>query len=181
MSVPNQKIVKINKPQYTDSFLTIGIDEWQAAFQELRQPSAFALYLYLAGNRDGFSLELSQEATKNSLGISKSTYHRAIDELIDKGYLTEVSGNVFSFHTSPADGTLAYEPLKSHSRDTEVSQMGQDVFVDGTEQSHLRDASYSRMNTEIDNTYKTNKIDKFIYRDQNKETNLGDWEIDLGF
>ena len=181
MSVPNQKIIKINKPQYTDSFLTVGIDEWQRAFQELRQPSAFALYLYLAGNRDGFSLELSQEAIKNSLGISKSTYHRAIDELIDKGYLTEVSGNLLSFHTSPADGTPADEPIKSHSRDTEVSQMGQDVFIDETEQSHLRDASYSRMNTEIDNIYTINNTDKFIYGNQNQETSIENWATDLGF
>lgn len=172
MSVPNQKIVKINKPQYTDSFLTVGIDEWQKAYQELRQPSAFALYLYLAGNRDGFSLELSQEAIKNSLGISKSTYHRAIDELIDKGYLAEVSGNLLEFYTSPIGETTADEPSKSHMWDTEIPPMGQDVFIDETEQSHLRDASYSRMNTEIDNIYTTNNTDSFIYRNQNQESLL---------
>ena len=59
MSFPNQKQVIIHKQKYKDYFLQIGISEWQQAVREMNK-GEFALYLYLAGNADGFHLELSQ-------------------------------------------------------------------------------------------------------------------------
>ena len=63
---PNQKVIHINKNKYTANFLQVGIDEWQTAFKKLT-PSAFAVYLYLASNADGFDLALSQKAIENAL------------------------------------------------------------------------------------------------------------------
>lgn len=72
------------------------------AYKEL-SPSAFAFYLYLAGNADGFLLELSMEATKNALGFSKATYDRAVSMLKEKNYLNQISGNKYEFTLTPCD------------------------------------------------------------------------------
>ena len=77
---PNQKVIHIQKRTYEDNFLQVGNDEWQRAAREL-SGSAFKLYLYLAGNKDGFELALSQKAVEDTTGLSKNTYHRAVEEL----------------------------------------------------------------------------------------------------
>ena len=56
MSVPNQKIVCINKPKYQQNFLQIGVQEWQEARQAMTY-SEFSFYLYLASNANGYNLE----------------------------------------------------------------------------------------------------------------------------
>lgn len=99
MSVPNQKIVVIHKAKYKDYFLQIGISEWQQALQEMNK-CEFALYLYLAGNADGFNLELSQQAFENATGYKKTSYHAAVNKLLELGYLVHVHGNKYDFHTS---------------------------------------------------------------------------------
>lgn len=101
MSVPNQKIVFIRKPNYVsenESFLMVGKQEWIEAYNRLA-PASFALYLYLAGNNDGYRLELSQTAVEKEIRISRASYDRAKKELIDKGYLVQAYGNVYEFHT----------------------------------------------------------------------------------
>lgn len=97
---PNQKILHINKPAYTENFLTIGIDEWAKA-SKLLSPNTFKLYLYASGNKDSFDLALSRQAVMNLLGISKDSYIRGVKELLDKGYLVPKQGNIYDFYTSP--------------------------------------------------------------------------------
>ena len=97
---PNQKVIHINKNKYTANFLQVGIDEWQTAFKKLT-PSAFAVYLYLASNADGFDLALSQKAIENALGIKKTAYHTAIEALKKEGYIEVLQGNIEVFHTAP--------------------------------------------------------------------------------
>lgn len=93
---PNQKVIHIQKRTYEDNFSQVGNDEWQRAAREL-SGSAFKLYLYLAGNKDGFELALSQKAVEDTTGLSKNTYHRAVEELETKGYLSSTKGNVYVF------------------------------------------------------------------------------------
>ena len=97
---PNQKVIHINKNKYTANFLQVGIDEWQTAFKKFT-PSAFAVYLYLASNADGFDLALSQKAIENALGIKKTAYHSAIEALKKEGYIEVLQGNIEVFHTAP--------------------------------------------------------------------------------
>ena len=97
---PNQKVIHINKNKYTANFLQVGIDEWQTAFKKFT-PSAFAVYLYLASNADGFDLALSQKAIENALGIKKTAYHTAIEALKKEGYIEVLQGNIEVFHTAP--------------------------------------------------------------------------------
>ena len=100
MSVPNQKVVYIHKRKYTGNFLQIGIDEMRLAQQQMTY-CEFVLYLYLAGNANGFKLELSQQAFENTTGYKKTAYHNAVNKLIELGYLTQSYNYHYEFHTTP--------------------------------------------------------------------------------
>ena len=91
----NQKTIIINKKKYDKNFLQIGIDEWQEAYKKLK-PTAFAIYLYLCGNKDGYHFDLSPAAIDNALGIKKTAYYSAIQQLEEENYI--VDGN---FYTTP--------------------------------------------------------------------------------
>ena len=104
MSYSNQKILRIVKPKYEREFLQVGITEWQNAYKVLT-PSAFAIYLYLASNADGFCLELSQKAIENSLGIKKTAYFDAIKQLEKESYILPIGNNEFIFQTAKSAKT----------------------------------------------------------------------------
>ena len=92
----NQKVIHIQKPEYEKNYLQVGNNEWQKAGKILTY-AAFKIYLYLAGNKNGFDLALSQKAVEQTLGVSKATYHTAIQELESRGYLSLKKGNVYEF------------------------------------------------------------------------------------
>ena len=100
MTHPNQKVIKVYKTDVEKGFLQINKKDWEEAFQTLGQ-SAFGLYLYLANNNDDFRIALSPVAVKKAIGISESTYRRAIDELIKDAYLTLEKNNTYIFTTTP--------------------------------------------------------------------------------
>ena len=101
-SYPNQSIVTIHKPQYKENFLQVAIDEWQEAFVVLPRAS-LGLYLYLCGNQNGFPLALSSADVQKRLGISDSSYRRAVEDLLAAGYLIMRNGkkNTMDFYTFP--------------------------------------------------------------------------------
>lgn len=101
-SFPNQKIITIHKPEYEGNFVQVAIDEWQEAFATLPRIS-FGLYLYLCGNKNKFNYALSSVAVQNALGVSDSSYRRAVDDLLAAGYLIMRKGNehTLDFYTSP--------------------------------------------------------------------------------
>ena len=94
MSVPNQKKVIINKPKYKANFLQIGIDEWQQA-RKVMTYGEFSLYLYLAGNADGFNLELSRQAFENATGYKKTAYKRCRKKVNQFGLFGKCAGEYF--------------------------------------------------------------------------------------
>lgn len=100
ITYPNQKIIHINKGEYTQNYLTVGIEEWTEASKVLK-PNTFKVYLYLCSNADGFDLALSRQDAMNKLGISLDSYKRAIKELTDKKYIELKQGNVYDFYTMP--------------------------------------------------------------------------------
>ena len=85
-TVPNQKVVHVNRQKCDKNFLQISKDNWYAANKDLG-PYGLQLYLYIAGNRDGFDFALSQEAAERDAGITKTTFHKYVKVLIEKGYL----------------------------------------------------------------------------------------------
>ena len=85
-TVPNQKVVHVNRQKCDKNFLQISKENWYAANKDL-SPYGLQLYLYIAGNMDGFNLALSQEAAEQEAGIKKTTFHAYVKEMIAKGYL----------------------------------------------------------------------------------------------
>ena len=65
--------------------------------------SSLGLYLYLCGNQNGYPLSLSSVAVQQALGISDSSYRRAVEDLLAAGYLIMRNDNerTLDFYTSP--------------------------------------------------------------------------------
>ena len=65
--------------------------------------ASLGLYLYLCGNQDGFPLALSSADVQKRLGISDSSYRRAVEDLLAAGYLITRNDNkhTMDFYTTP--------------------------------------------------------------------------------
>ena len=100
MTVPNQRLIKVNREKATANFLGIKNENWQAASRDLGA-HALQLYLYLASNANGYTLALSPTAVRQAIGMARSTYHDQFHRLIDKGYLIPVNGNTYAFFEVP--------------------------------------------------------------------------------
>lgn len=160
MSVPNQKVVYIHKRKYTGNFLQIGIDEMRLAQQQMTY-CEFVLYLYLAGNADGFKLELSQQAFENTTGYKKTAYHNAVNKLIELGYLTQSYNYHYEFHTTP---------VRSSKLNFEVLSNGKSMPPEKTKKSVLSNSQFRSDNREIDKTDKINKKDKESFFEKESES-----------
>ena len=110
----NQKIVTIHKEKYHQEFLQVGKDEWMTAYAKLPR-GAFGLYLYLCGNMDGYRLGLSSAALQQALSISDSTYRRAIESLLEEGYLLQ-EGNEKKLHFYPKPQPTNYVKKSSKKK-----------------------------------------------------------------
>ena len=160
MSVPNQKVVYIHKRKYTGNFLQIGIDEMRLAQQQMTY-CEFVLYLYLAGNADGFKLELSQQAFENATGYKKTAYHNAVNKLIELGYLTQSYNYHYEFHTTP---------VRSSKLNFEVLSNGKSMPPEKTKKSVLSNSQFRSGNREIDKTDNINKKDKESFFEKESES-----------
>ena len=76
--------------------------------------SSFGLYLYLCGNQNGYPLSLSSVAVQQALGISDSSYRRAVEDLLAAGYLIMRNDNerTLDFYTSPQPTTYVKKERK---------------------------------------------------------------------
>ena len=132
MSVPNQKIIRIEKDKYQSRFLQIGDEQWKKAFQSMR-PTVFGLYLYLASNKDGYLLELSAAAVEREIGIKKTAYHTALKDLEEKGYLKKEQGNTYAFSPSPKFANTNSANTNStiaNSANANLEVRGRDIEID---------------------------------------------------
>lgn len=105
-AAPNQKIVYIGDRMPRDSehpYTEQSIEAMRHAASEL-SGDRFKVWMYLSKNRDDFVLELSQ---KDMLkwGVKKDTYQRAVNDLIELGYLVEVNAerNEWRFEEYPRE------------------------------------------------------------------------------
>lgn len=166
MSYSNQKILRIVKPKYEREFLQVGITEWQNAYKVLT-PSAFAIYLYLASNADGFCLELSQKAIENSLGIKKTAYFEAVKQLEGKGYIQPISGNMFYFLLSANSAKTEISGKAELASEQPVRKNEQSIPETRIENSVKTDESVRFYDREIDNI--NDNIDKIKNKIEEKE------------
>ena len=79
--------------------------------------SSFGLYLYLCGNQNGYPLSLSSVAVQQALGISDSSYRRAVEDLLAAGYLIMRNDNerTLDFYTSPQPTSYVKKERKKKS------------------------------------------------------------------
>ena len=171
MSYSNQKILRIVKPKYEREFLQVGITEWQNAYKVLT-PSAFAIYLYLASNADGFCLELSQKAIENSLGIKKTAYFEAVKQLESKGYIQPISGNMFYFLLSANSVKTENSGKTELAGEQLVRKNEQSIPETRIENSGKTDESVRFYDREIDNINNKDKIKNKIEEKERIEERL---------
>ena len=103
---PNQRIVHIHRAALnkTEGFLSINNKSWKNAARVLKAP-AFMLYIYLASNKDGYTLALSPAAILEEIGMARSTYNDQIKKLKAFGFLVQEN-----------DGWHFYEDPKTETR-----------------------------------------------------------------
>ena len=105
MTVPNQKIIKIHKPNtQKDPFVCLNLDIMGKVYKDLAGNGyTFYFYLCLCGNMDGFSLEFSPQYFKDRFGLPISTTHDQFKKLVTKGYLVQKNenSNVYDFYYEP--------------------------------------------------------------------------------
>ena len=110
-SHPFQKNITIHREKANADFLCIKNEHWKNANKDL-SPYGLQLYLYFAANRDGYSFNLSQEAAEKDAGIRKTTFHKYVNEMIEKGYLVPRKGNCYDFYETP-------QPVQQQPQETE--------------------------------------------------------------
>ena len=158
MSVPNQKIIRIEKDKYQSRFLQIGDEQWKKAFQSMR-PTVFGLYLYLASNKDGYLLELSAATVEREIGIKKTAYHTALKDFEEKGYLKKEQGNTYAFSPSPKFANTNSAITNSADMNLEVRKCELPTPQMRTSYSANANLEVRERDIEIDNINKINKID----------------------
>ena len=96
---PNQKIITIKKEK-TDKenfYARINLNALERAAQNLKG-GGFKLWIYFAKNQDNYTFALSAVEACRFCNFGKTTYHAAVQELIDVGYLVNTNGNHYDFY-----------------------------------------------------------------------------------
>lgn len=101
-TVPNQKTITVQKEKCDKQnlYATYNLEAFQNAMIDLKGET-FKLWCYLGKNQNGYEFALSKVDALNWGVGSKSSYDRAVKELIEKGYLVETSPNHFDFYEQP--------------------------------------------------------------------------------
>ena len=100
VTFPNQRMVNIHRERATANFLGIKNENWMAASRNLGA-HGLRLYLYLASNRDNYTLALSPIAIQQEIGMPTSTYRDQFRRLESMGYLIPRYGNTYDFYEVP--------------------------------------------------------------------------------
>lgn len=100
--VPNQKtiITKKEKCDTKNLYAKINLKALENAMQNLKGET-FKLWIYFSKNQDNYTFYLSKVDVLNYGVGSASSYNRGIAELIEKGYLKEVSKEKYNFIEFP--------------------------------------------------------------------------------
>lgn len=94
--------------------------------------SSFGLYLYLCGNQNGYPRSLSSVAVQQALGISDSSYRRAVEDLLAAGYLIMRNDNerTLDFYTSPQPTSYVKKERKKKSSTSGGAASAASVSID---------------------------------------------------
>ena len=176
-TVPNQKIIKIHRDMPKEkegNFLLIKKNNWFAVNKALG-PYGLQLYLYLAGNKEGFNLELSQEAAEKEAGIKKTSFHKYVNIMIEKGYLIQrkESSNIYDFYETPQE-----QKIKGAATSCEQNSLQDEC---NTENSHSDDefqsllCEFDDLQRDSNSSLRSKEIYNNTDNPQNKKINIGEF------
>lgn len=82
--------------------------------------NAFKLWIYFVDNAEGYTMDLYPVDFCTKANVSVSTYRRAFEDLLDKGYLrqSDKNNNVYIFYEVSDSERIEY-PDKVNSLDTD--------------------------------------------------------------
>lgn len=106
-TVPNQQIVSVNKEKCDKEniYAKINLDAIAQAVKDLSK-AEFQVWLYFAKNQQGYTFAVSPAAALKEWGISKDTFHKAVQTLKKKRYLindTDKGSNYWVFYELPIE------------------------------------------------------------------------------
>lgn len=174
VTVPNQKVITVNKSicDKEHIYAQCNLKANKIALKEL-SANAYKLYMYFALNQDDYAFALSYVHVYSTTGISEKTYHRAVKELIEKGYLVKEKDkkNQYIFYDGKIDGEY---PL--------VKITGQESKTDQDDKTEVPDKSGQKGNSRlVENTgeiLQDNKLNNTINNSSDKDTNLSEMVAD---
>ena len=111
-TVPNQKVVKINKEPCNKNnlYAAINLQAMEKAAIDL-DAAGFKLWIYFAKNQCGYEFALSSKDVLDSFGMKRDQYNSAIEKLTKKGYLVKIEGNKYTFNEVAVVGNCNNENL----------------------------------------------------------------------
>lgn len=138
ITVPNQKVVTV-KQSICDKehiYTQCNLKANKMALKEL-SPNTYKLYMYFALNQNDFVMALSYVDVYNVTGMSEKTYHKAVKELIDKGYLVkeEDKKNQYIFYDGKIDGE--YRVVKNTRQESQSDQDTETEIPDKSSQKGI--------------------------------------------
>jgi hypothetical protein len=117
----NQKVVTTTKDAGVDGkkrpFATINIDALASAMALLKT-STFKVWIYLAKNANNYTFALSCVDVCRFCKVSAKSFHVAIQELIEVGYLVHTEGTHYNFYETlpePENVTVTINKTDNHS------------------------------------------------------------------
>lgn len=117
ITYPNQKVVQVkslphNGKDKTQPYGCINIEASNRAARVLK-PNAYRMYIRIVLNQDGHEFALSPKAMRKEIGISPTGYETAVKNLIDAGYLVQISNgsNKYFFYENPPEKVVTAIPV----------------------------------------------------------------------
>lgn len=117
ITYPNQKVVQVkslphNGKDKTQPYGCINIEASNRAARVLK-PNAYRMYIRIVLNQDGHEFALSPKAMREEIGISPTGYETAVKNLIDAGYLVQISNgsNKYFFYENPPEKVVTTIPV----------------------------------------------------------------------
>ena len=123
MSVPNQKMILIQRARESvyaqKDYLKVANNILEVAMYNLKGNS-FKLWVYFTDNAEGYTMDLYPVDFCTKAKVSDSTYRRAFEDLLEKGYLrqSDKDSNVYIFYEVSDSDKIEY-PDKVNSLDTD--------------------------------------------------------------
>ena len=113
----NQKTITTKSAKHDDENLcaVLNLEAMSEAMVNL-DGSAFKLWCYMAKNQNNYTFALSRVDACRFCGFSKPAYLRAVQNLIEAGYLVETSPNHYDFLRDAYSRIINKEENKNGNR-----------------------------------------------------------------